>query len=187
MIERGPDGAKIPAFHLEWYASNLAIDMHATADKYAVEGLRELATDKLETIMAAFEWGSWKMDEFVAIADQVYEKTRSADRMREVVKTRALRDLDKLVERTSFQDLVAKEPELAVDLLTACSKFVKGHTCRTDNCGVSRRVFMMVDSCGGCGDDAYTLHTHGLTDGAREARWTGVDSHAGSNGAAYRW
>ena len=182
---RDPIGDKTPAFHLECHASKLAIDMHATADKYGVQGLKELATYKLEKIMAAIDWGSWKADDFVAIAGQVYEKTRSVDRMREIVQTRAVQDLGKLVERASFHDLLAKEPQFAVDLLTAYSKVVKVSKCRTDSCRYGRRSRMIVDSCWECGDNAYTLGTSwkGEALGLAGIGWSTPQEHAGRWGA----
>lgn len=189
VIEHDPlAGATVPAFHLELHASKLAVDMHATADKYGIHGLKELATDKLETIMTAFEWGAWKADDLVAMADLVYEKTRSVDRMREIVKTRALRDLDKIAKQASFQDLVAKEPDFAVDLLTACSKLTTGKNCRTEDCKVTRKVRMAVDFCGGCGDDGYYLEMcsyEGWKYGTTNSRY--AQEHAGPNGDAGGW
>lgn len=157
ITENGAVGDMASAFHLDLHASKLAVDMHATADKYSVEGLKELATEKLEKIMTTFNLGAWKPTDFLAIADQVYEKTRSVDRMREIVMKRALSDLDKIAKRDSFHDLVAKEPEFAVDMLIACSKLTTGKNCRNDSCSVTRKVRMAVDFCIGCGDDDYTL------------------------------
>lgn len=160
--------------------------MHATADKYSVEGLKELATDKLEKIMTSFEWGSWKADDFLAVADQVYEKTRSVDRMRQIVMKRAICDLDKMAKRTSFHDLVAKEPEFAVDLLVACSKVTTGKNCRNETCTVTRKVRMAVDFCPKCGDPEYSLEMNdGWKYGSTNVR--GSQDQAGPNGDVSRW
>ena len=125
-IERGPGGEKVPAFFLEHYACKLALKMHVLADKYSIQGLRELATAKLEDIVMNLEFGSWKAENFISIADQVYEKTCLVDQMREVIAARAIRDLDKLI-CPSFHELIAKEPEFSVDVLTGCSRLVKSY------------------------------------------------------------
>lgn len=184
--EDGAVGAQVPAFHLDLHASKLAVDMHATADKYSVEGLKELATEKLEKIMTSFEWGYWKPDDFLTIADQVYEKTRSVDRMREIVMKRALSDLDKIAKRTSFHDLVAKEPDFAVDLLIGCSKLATGKNCRNDSCAATRKARMAVDFCTVCGDPEYTLEmSEGWEYGSTNTRR--AQDQAGPNGDVTHW
>lgn len=186
ITEDGAVGAQDPAFHLDLHASKLAVDMHATADKYSVAGLKELATEKLEKIMTSFGWGSWKADDFLAVADQVYEKTRSVDRMREIVMKRAICDLDKIAKRTSFHDLVAKEPEFAVDLLVACSKVTTAKNCRNETCAVTRKVRMAVDFCPQCGDPDYYLELNdGWKYGSTNVR--GAQDQAGPNGDVTRW
>ena len=139
------------------YAIRLAISLHGAADKYDVKGLKELTCQKSGQILRGIRWGDWKVDDFVTVMQEVYEKTRPKDTMRGMAKAKAGRNLDKLMANTSFCALLGKEPELAIDLLRDCSKFASEDNCRNPDCSATRTARVAVDGCHSCTDKAYGI------------------------------
>ncbi|KPM39352.1 hypothetical protein AK830_g7204 [Neonectria ditissima] len=88
--------------------------VYQIADKYDVPALKAHAQKKFGLAITT----SWSMDDFPLAITVVYESTPSADRgLRDLVVEISRKNIDQLVGRDSFSELLRKTPDFAADLI----------------------------------------------------------------------
>ncbi|TVY90574.1 hypothetical protein LAWI1_G002952 [Lachnellula willkommii] len=101
------------------------------ADKYDIQGLKQLATKKYETAVP----NAWNCAEFVGSLKLLYEETLESDRvLKDVAVKTAGKHVNDLVDRGEFAALCKVNGELGFDILKAS---LTAKTLPAKNCGPS--------------------------------------------------
>ena len=86
--------------------------VYALAEKYGVSGLKALAKEKFEVIVAH----RWNQDDFLDAAMEVYTHTIDSDRGLRNVVIQAFRQRPELTSNNDVREVVQELPSLASDL-----------------------------------------------------------------------
>ncbi|TVY83182.1 hypothetical protein LSUE1_G003669 [Lachnellula suecica] len=100
------------------------------ADKYDIQGLKELATKKYTELVS----NNWNSEYFVNSLKLLYEETPESDRLlKNVAITTAGKQTKELVDRGEFAALCKENGEIAFDVMKASFLSSQMHTC--GDCG----------------------------------------------------
>ncbi|KAF4333628.1 n-carbamoyl-l-amino acid hydrolase [Fusarium beomiforme] len=94
--------------------------MYQIADKYDIPALKSESKNKFESAVAT----GWSMDDFPIAITVVYESTPPEDRgLRDTVVETARENIERLLGKDGFCELIRKTPDFAADLIPfLCSK-----------------------------------------------------------------
>ncbi|GKU09497.1 unnamed protein product, partial [Fusarium langsethiae] len=88
--------------------------MYQIADKYDIPALKAQSKNKFDVAVTT----GWSMDDFPLAITVVYESTPPEDRgLRDLVVETARKNIDKLLGRDGFCELIRKTPDFAADLI----------------------------------------------------------------------
>ncbi|KAG7412872.1 BTB/POZ domain-containing protein 8 [Fusarium oxysporum f. sp. rapae] len=88
--------------------------MYQIADKYDIAALKTESKNKFELAIA----NGWATDDFPVAANLVYVSTPSEDRgLRDIVVETASENIDQLVGKDGFCELIRETPDFAADLI----------------------------------------------------------------------
>jgi speckle-type POZ protein len=88
--------------------------MYQIADKYDIPALKAQSKNKFDVAVTT----GWSMDDFPLAITMVYESTPPEDRgLRDLVVETARKNIDKLLGRDGFCELIRKTPDFAADLI----------------------------------------------------------------------
>ena len=173
------DGSSSTADTSHVYAMYLAIKMHSLAQKYKVDSLEEIATEKFSAALGRVA-GKISVGEFLALAIEVFEKTVPSHATRTIVKWHVLDNQIEMMRHPAFRTLLVRNPDFAMDLLTHCAKFTEGRACRGRHCACPRDTRVVVDRCLSCQDPEYIIFTGRKEPPAVEWQLTARNPHRDS-------
>ncbi|KAF8853785.1 hypothetical protein BDZ45DRAFT_65034 [Acephala macrosclerotiorum] len=104
----------LPVHNDEAFPLMFNVKMYIAGDKYDIPGLRVLATKKFKTCVAQH----WNNSTFSEAAQHLWENTIDSDRqLRNVVIKTAHKNIDQLLDRGEFVDLMKSHGEFGLDIV----------------------------------------------------------------------
>lgn len=101
----------------------LQVEIHLMAEKYDVQGLKEISTLKFRQALCGLKGAKMTAADAFKIIQTVYESTRSGDvAIRFIVNSFVFKNLAVLMTYDGFRELLTDHPDLAYNVLFRCSQ-----------------------------------------------------------------
>jgi len=101
----------------------LPIEMHAMAEKYDVQGLKENSALKFRQALCGINGANWTAADALEIIQTVYESTRPGDvDIRSIITSFVFKNLTVLMTHDAFRGLLTDHPDFAYNVLNRCSQ-----------------------------------------------------------------
>lgn len=126
------------------YSAKLAIAMHVLAEKYDMQGLKDLCAAQF----TASNFKTFRPEEQLILTEDVYNNTRDTDRLRELVRTPMISYIKSVAKIKGFQEFLYRTPDFAYDALMELS--VWGNVNRKRyclKCYQAKHVEVHIDEC----------------------------------------
>lgn len=113
----GPPDSSISALLLP------PIEMHAMAEKYDVQGLKETSAPKFRQALCGINGANLTAADALGIIQTVYESTRPGDvATRSVIDGFVFKNITVLMTHDAFRGLLTDHPDFAHNVLNRCSQ-----------------------------------------------------------------